>query len=151
MPGKEPDKVQREIEELLEQLDNFVPEERLAAKIRNRRKQTRAPERQGPGLVERSMKRVSRVTLGQVMLAGLGCLLISFLFDDALGQWARWLTIAGIAMTLGAFVLSVMHGSGSRTTVGGRVERRWRGQVIEYGEPSPMDRVRDWFRRRGRR
>jgi hypothetical protein len=44
-----------------------------------------------------------------------------------------------------------MHGSGSRTTVGGRVERRWRGQVIEYGEPSPMDRVRDWFRRRGRR
>jgi hypothetical protein len=148
MAGKDSDKVQREIEELLEQLDNFVPEERLAAKIRNRRRQR--PQSEGPSTWQRFTSRISRVTLGQIMLAGLACLLVSFLFDDPLGRWAGWLTIAGIVMTAGAFILSIMRGGGSRSTIGGRVQKRWRGQVIEYGEPTTMERVKGWFRRRGR-
>jgi hypothetical protein len=151
MPGKEPDKVQREIEELLEQLDNFVPEERLAQKIRNRRRQRQVAERATPSAWDRVTSRVSRVTLGQLMLAGLGLLLVGWLFGDALGAWARWVTVLGIALTLGAFVLSIVNGGGSRSTIGNRVQKRWRGQVIEYGEPSRVDRVRGWFRRRGRR
>lgn len=151
MPGKEPDKVQREIEELLEQLDNFVPEERLAQKIRNRRRQKQVVDRSTPTTWERATKRVSRITLGQLMLAGLALLLIGWLFGDALGSWARWVTLLGLALTLGAFVLSIVNGGGSRATIGTRVQKRWRGQVIEYGEPSRVDRVRGWFRRKGRR
>lgn len=149
--AKEPDKVQREIEELLERLDNFVPEERLAAKIRSRRKQSRRAEPAGPGQLDRLGKRLSRITLGQVMLVGLGCMLIGWLFGGPLGPWSFWVTLTGIVLTVGAFVISLINGGGSRATIGGRVQKRWRGQVIEYGDPSPMDRVRGWFRRRGRR
>ena len=150
MPGTEPpERLQREIEELLDQLDNFVPEERLAAKIRSRRKR-QAVEERGPSLWSRFTSRLSAITLGQVMLAGLACLVISFFFRGPLGSFAMWLTIAGLAMTIGAFALSMIRGGGSSTTVTGTVQRRWRGQVIEYGEPSTMERFRAWLRRRGR-
>ncbi|MEX2225214.1 MAG: hypothetical protein WEB52_02045 [Dehalococcoidia bacterium] len=144
-----PDKVQREIEELLGKLDTFVPEERLAAKIRNRRKDVRR-EDSGPTFFERAKRRLSQISLGQLMLAGLALMLIGWLFDDALGAWSTWVTLGGLALTILAFVLSLMTG-GARTTVGARhVQKSWRGQVIEYSEPSRMDRIKEWFRRRGR-
>ena len=148
MPQNPPDKVQREIEELLDKLDTFVPEERLAEKIRKRRTQQRADN--GPSLFERARRRLSQISLGQLMLAGLALMLIGWLFDDALGSWSTWVTLGGLVLTVIAFVLSVMSG-GTRTTVGARhVQKRWRGQIIEYSEASRMDRIREWFRRRGR-
>ena len=151
-----PDKVQREIEELLDKLDTFVPEERFASKIRDRRKREKAAARTGPTLGERVGRRFSGITLGHIMLAGLACFVIAFFARDALGDAGRWLSIAGLLLTLTAFVLSIRSkSSGSRTPLfragSGRVQKRWRGQVIEYGEPSTVDRVRGWFRRRDRR
>jgi hypothetical protein len=147
-PQNPPDKIQREIEELLDKLDTFVPEERLAEKIRKRRKQQRVDT--GPNAVEKALRRVSQISLGQIMIAGLALMLIGWLFDDALGTWAPYVTFGGLGLALLAFVLSRFSGS-SKTTVGARhVQKRWRGQVIEYTEPSRLDRIRDWFRRRGR-
>lgn len=153
MPGKEPDKMHREIEELLGKLDTFVPEERLAAKIKNRRKQERASTRGGPTPFDRVRRRLSNITLGQVMIAGLALLLISWLFGGALPDgWAWWMGIAGMLLTGAAFVISFATRGGAGSTIGGRhVQKRWRGQVIEYSEPSPMDRFREWMRRRRRR
>jgi hypothetical protein len=150
------DKVQREIEELLDKLDNFVPEERFASKIRDRRKREKAAARTSPTLGERIRRRLSGITLGHIMLAGIACFLIAFFFRDALGGAASWISIAGLVMTIGAFVLSIFsRGSGARTPLfpagTGTVQKRWRGQVIEYGEPSTVDRVRGWFRRKDRR
>ena len=153
MPGTEPpERVKREIEELLDKLDNFVPEERLAAKIRNRR--TRQPtESATPSMWSRLTARFSRVTLGQIMLAGIAFLAIAFFFRGPLGGAATWVMLLGLILTIGAFALSVIRGSGASAPVSGRVQRRWRGQVIEYSDPapSPVDRVRAWWRRRGRR
>ena len=149
MPQNPPDKVQREIEELLDKLDTFVPEERLAEKIRKRRKQQQRVD-SGPNFFERARRRVSQVSLGQLLLAGLALMLIGWLFDDALGSWSRWVMYGGLLLTIVAFALSVISG-GTRTTVGARhVQKRWRGQIIEYSETSRMDRIREWFRRRGR-
>jgi hypothetical protein len=149
MPQNPPDKVQREIEELLDKLDTFVPEERLAEKIRKRRTQ-QGRANNGPGFFERVGRRLSQISLGQLMLAGLALMLIGWLFDDALGAWSTWVTLGGLLLTVIAFVLSVMSG-GARTTVGARhVQKRWRGQIVEYSEPSRMERIREWFRRRGR-
>ena len=150
------DKVQREIEELLDKLDNFVPEERFASKIRDRRKQEKAAQRTGPTVGERIGKRLAGLTLGHLMLGGIGFVLVAWIFQDPLGGAARWITIAGIVLTVAAFALSIINrGSGARTPVvrtgTGRVQKRWRGQIIEYGEPSTTDKVRDWLRRRGRR
>jgi hypothetical protein len=151
-----PDKVQREIEELLDKLDNFVPEERFASKIRDRRRREKEASRTGPTPGQRIIRPVSGITLGHVMLAGIACFIIAFFFRDPLGDAARWVSIAGLLLTVTAFALSFKNkGAGARTPLvrsgGGRVQKRWRGQVIEYGEPSTMDRVRGWFRRRGRR
>ena len=146
--GQGPDKVTREIEELLEKLDTFVPEERLATKIKSRRKQQRDEDR-GPSFFDRVRARFSRITLGQMMLTGLGLSLISYFFRGPLGSAAGWLTIAGLLLMGGAFVLSIV-GGGTRSTLGtNRVQRRWRGQVIEYGaQPSAFDKVKAWFRRK---
>jgi len=150
MPQNPPDKVQREIEELLDKLDTFVPEERLAEKIKKRRHQQRRAE-SGPGPFERVLRRATQISLGQIMLAGLALMLIGWLFNDALGSWAWPVSLAGLLLTGIAFVLSVLGGGGARTTIGARhVQKRWRGQVIEYNEPSRLDRIRDWLRRRGR-
>jgi hypothetical protein len=148
-----PDKVQREIEELLDKLDNFVPEERFTTKMRDRKRRERPAPSSGPPFWESVGRRVSGITLGHVMLAGLACLVVGFVLRDS--DYARWLSIAGLLLTAAAFILSIMNkGSGSRTplfrTGGSRVQKRWRGQIIEYGEPSAIDRLRQWFRRRGR-
>jgi hypothetical protein len=60
-----------------------------------------------------------------------------------------WLTIGGLVLAGGAFALSVINGGQMRMGGGGagKVQKRWRGEVIEYGEPSTVDRVRGWFRR----
>jgi len=145
MAPRESDKVQREIEELLDRLDNFVPEDRLASKIRKKRR-----DETGPGLIERGWKRVSRISLGQAMLAGLALILISWAFRAPLGSFANPVMIAGVVVVIGAFVLSVINGDRRRTIAGGRQEKRWRGQVIDYSEPSPTSRIREWFRRRRR-
>jgi hypothetical protein len=147
--GGGPDKVQREIEELLDRLDNFVPEERLASKIRNRRR--RGSAEAGPGIVGRAWKRVARISLGQIMLAGMALLLIAILFRGALGPFGGPLMILGLVMAAGAFLASAFGGGRHRTVGGGStVEKRWRGQVIDYSQPSAGDRLMGWFRRRRR-
>ena len=139
------DRIQREVEELLEKLDTFVPEERLASKIRNRAR--RKPQGE-PGPLQRAWKRAARVSLGQLLLAGFALILIAWFFRAPLGGLSTWLIGIGLAMAAVAFVLSLMRG-GTGRTIGGSVEKRWRGQPIEYSAgPSAADRIRDWFRRR---
>lgn len=148
MPPREPDKVQREIEELLDRLDNFVPEERLASKIRKKRR-----DETGPGPIESLWTRISRISLGHAMLTGLALIFLSWMLGSRmglLGPFTNPLMILGIVVVIGAFVLSVVNGDSRRTISGGRQEKRWRGQVIDYSEPSPTHRIRDWFRRRRR-
>ena len=138
--AKEPDKVQREIEELLGKLDNFVPEDRLVSKIKSRRR-----AEAGPGFNDRLLKRVSHVTLGHVMLAGLGLLLLSSFAPGLFGGHAGWAMILGLVLTGGAFVMSVIGWDSQRTITGGTTEKRWRGEVIDYSAPSPASRFRNWL------
>jgi hypothetical protein len=76
---------------------------------------------------------------------------VAFFFRGPLGDAANWLLIAGLVLTVGAFVVSIVTGGGTRRTVSGRVEKRWRGQIIEYSEPTRSNRLVDWFRGRRRR
>ena len=149
MPTDGRDKIQQEIEEILDRLDNFVPEERLATKIRNRSR--RKTESGGPSFADRISRRLFRITLGQMMLAGLGLLVVAVLFRGPLGEAANWLLIAGLVLAGGAFAISIITGGGTRRTVSGRVEKRWRGEIIEYSEPSRPNGLLDWLRGRRRR
>jgi hypothetical protein len=152
------DKLQREIDELLDNLDTFVPEERFAQKIKDRNRRERQQERalrraeSGPSPWDRVTRAFSQITLGQIMIAGLVLMIFTWLpFGDLLGEWKGEVGLLGLLLTVVAFVLSIVNRGGPRTTVGGRrIEKRWRGQVIEYSEPSPTAKARGWFRRRGR-
>jgi hypothetical protein len=145
MPQQDSDKIRREVEELLDKLDNFVPEERLISKMRSRKKAAA-----GPSMLERAWHRLSRVSLGHAMLAGIVLLLIGTLFRHTLGGAATPVMVLGIVLVAGAFVLSVIGGDSRRTLAGGRPEKRWRGQVIDYSEPTRTSRIREWFRSRRR-
>ncbi len=144
------DRVQREIEDLLDKLDNFVPEERFISKVKSRKRQ-----QNGPGLLSRLWTSLTRpfrrVTLGHVMLAGIALIVTSWLAPGLYGDYARLASIVGLALTAIAIIMSLMGWDARRTIAGGRVERRWRGQVIDYETPTTPNRVRDWFRRRGHR
>ena len=144
------DRVQREIEEILDKLDTFVPEERFTAKMRAKRKERAARERTGPTLWQRVTRPFTHITLGHLLIAGIALFAVSYLFDDQLGSMAVWFTVAGVVLAGGAFIFSVINGGNTRLRFGsgGRVQKRWRGQVIEYSQPGPVDRVRGWWRRR---
>ncbi|HZP56381.1 MAG TPA: hypothetical protein VFC53_02360 [Dehalococcoidia bacterium] len=149
-PENGQDRIHREIEELLDRLDNFVPEERFTEKMRLRRRRVALPS--PAPIVSRIGHRVSRVSLGQLMLAGLALMLASYFFRGPLGAATMWVLVAGLLLSGIAFVLSLTRGYGGSSTLGGHVEKRWRGQIIEYSStPSAADRIRGWFRNRRRR
>jgi VIT1/CCC1 family predicted Fe2+/Mn2+ transporter len=131
------DKIEREVEEILRKLDKFVPEESRLARVRRRLRQAASD------LLHTVLARLSRVSLGQVMLASLILVVVAFFFRAASPTLARWAIIGGLILFLTAFVLSLLGGRS-------RYERRWRGQVIDLSEPSLGSRLRSWLQRRSR-
>lgn len=131
--------IEREIEEILSQLDEFVPEEGMARRVRRRSSDWAA------NLNRAITSRLARVSLGRIMLVALGLVLVSLLFFRVNPLLARWVIIAGLILFFTSFILSLRLGRG-RT-----VEKRWRGQVIHLSRPSLIDQVRSWLRARLRR
>lgn len=146
---KQGDRVQREIEELLGRIDNFVPEERFISKVKSRRKQ-----QAGPSVLSRAWtaltKPFRRITLGHVMLLGLGLVVTAWLIGDIYGSYRGMVSLVGTVLIIGAFVMSFLGWDSRRTIAGGRVEKRWRGQVISYDDQSSSG-VKGWFKNRRRR
>jgi hypothetical protein len=131
------DKIEREVEEILRKLDKFVPEESRLVRTRRRLGQATSD------LAGALLGRLSRISLGQVMLASLVVVVVAFLFRSSSPTLARWAIIGGLLLFFGAFVLSVVGGRS-------RYEKRWRGQVIDLSEPSLGSRLRNWLQRRSR-
>ena len=136
------DKIQREIEEILNRLDEFVPEERPPSRLRRRSSQL-------AGALGRALLRpVARISLRQVMLTSLALIVLAFFAMRIHPLFARYVIIAGVILFLTSFALSFVS-RGSPPTV----EKHWRGRPIELNEPSLADRLRAWLqaRRRQRR
>jgi hypothetical protein len=151
MARKDSDRVQREIEELLDKLDNFVPEDRLVSKIKKRRK-----DAAGPSAIEQTWtglgRRLSRITLGHVMLFGLALTLVASFAPGLLLGYSRPAFFVGLLLLVSTFVISFINRDSQQTITGGRhVQRRWRGQVIDYDEPGAASRFREWLRGRRRK
>jgi hypothetical protein len=132
------DNIEREIEELLSQLDEFVPEESVARRMRRRSSNWAA------NLNHAIASRLARISLGRIMLASLVLVLAALLFGRVNPLLARWVIIAGLILFFTSFLLSLRLGR--LGTQGQREERRWRGQVIDLSQPSLSERVRSWLR-----
>ncbi len=155
----EPDRLEREIEEILGRIENFPgPEGRRARKPLSRpvgdavAKRRRAVARQ-----------ISRVSISQVLLFAFLLILGSFFFREA-GVVALWALYAGIILFVVSFAIMVF---GNRGRLSSRQETVWRGRNVSYGgatyRPAARGRVagqpastllvrlRRWWAERGNR
>ena len=135
-----PNRIEREIEEILTRLDEFVPEE----------KRTRRWRRRFGAIAENVWSTVRGwtrgITGGHVVLGAAVLILLALLIRGSSPELARWMTYVGLAIIFGAIVLSIRpirRGSAS--------SRYWRGQPIELRRrTNPLTRLRMWWRRRNR-
>ena len=127
--------LEKEIEEILTRLDQFVPEESRLARFRHRLADTIT------GLPRGLVALLPRVSLGQLMIASFLLIVLAYLFRFYIPSLARYAIIAGLVLFAVAFALSLR--GGGRT----RYERRWRGQVMDLSGPGLGRRFRGWLRR----
>lgn len=132
-------RVRREIEEILGRLEEFVPEEPVATRVRRRSSGVTSTFRRG------LVAPLPRISSRQVMLTALALVVIAFIVMQVSPAFGRWVVIAGVALFLGSFVFSFFSGRKSSTT-----EKRWRGRPMELDEPSFGHRMRSWLQTKRR-
>jgi hypothetical protein len=128
------DQLQREIEEILNKLDEFIPEQKATSRIRKQwSEKLHAFGGRLGGLV-------SHVSMGYLMIVSLVLIFIAFAFrSSAIGQYSM---IAGLSLLGLTIVVSFLANRRSRS------EKRWRGQVVDLSAPGPLDRLQGWFKKR---
>lgn len=132
------DKIEREIEDILSRLDDFVPEESVADRVRRRSSDAAA------GFARAVIAPLARISLRHVMLTALALVVLGFLGMRVHPLFGRWILVGGVILFLTSFALSFVN-RGPTTT-----ERHWRGRPMELNEPSLADRLRAWLRSRRR-
>ncbi len=124
-------KLERDIEEVLAQIDRFPPRRSLWSRIRRRV----ANAVGGVGEAISSIPR-PRVSIGQVLLIAIAVIVIAYFGFRGSGI-GKILIFGGILAFIGAFIFSLRRQSSSRMP-----EKRWRGQPMNLGEPGDS-----WWKR----
>ncbi len=117
-------KLERDIEEVLAQIDRFPPKRSLWSRIRRRA----ANAVSGVGEAISSIPR-PRISIGQVLLIAIAVIVIAY-FGFRNSNIGGILIFGGILAFIGAFIFSLRRQSASRLP-----EKRWRGQPIDLNEP----------------
>ena len=128
------DRIEREIEEILKKIDD-LPERRKAKAVR------KAPS---PSAGPSSLHVLSRINMRKVMMWSLFAILVSALLFRAI-PIGGFLLIGAIIVFVTAFILSTRGGPTSSPS-----EKRWRGQPLDLSEPSWPNRLKAWWKGRGR-
>jgi hypothetical protein len=140
---EEPDRLEREINEILDKIEQFPsPEQRRARAAR------RSLRRFGDGVSSRQravVRELSRISPSQLVLLSFLMILGSFVIRG-IGPVGMWIMVAGIVLLFASLAVMVFGG-------GGRSKPRtqqWRGRTIEYRSDTLSQRLRRWFRSRKR-
>jgi hypothetical protein len=113
-----PNRIEREVEELLESLDARAPKRPLSSRIGDA---IGAPFRAiGRGLHNLP---IPRITAGHVLLAAITIIIVAWVVGGAEDLW-RWVIAGGIVMFIGAFVWSLRRQSRPP-------EKYWRDKPLE--------------------
>ena len=145
-----PDRLEREIEEILGKIEDFP-----SASERRARARKKATGRFGTAIANQQravLARLSRIDMSQVMLLSfvliLGSLFLGRLLSPLVTQWVLY---TGIALFMASFAMLVF----GRKTSGGPGPTGsgpyWRGRQIDYRAPSMADRARRWWGGWGRK
>jgi hypothetical protein len=131
-----PDKLEREINEILRKLDDFLPESR---------KPRRQPRKVGSGISNAQSwfaRRVAAISLNQIMLWSLLIFFAAFFLRGI--PAASWIMIGALIVLATAFVLSLRSPGGKPGP-----EKRWRGELVSYSHaPGWPDRLKAWLKGR---
>jgi hypothetical protein len=141
------DRLEREIEEILDKIEQFpAPESRRA------RARKRFFRQLGSNIADRQRavaSQLGRISISQVMLISFLMILASIFFRRFSPALTSWMLVAGVILFVTSFaIMFFARGSSSSSS------QRWRGREIDtsvYRE-SPVDRLRRWWNtRRARR
>lgn len=100
-----PDRIQREVEELLDRLDRFPPKRPLSSRIT---RAVGAPFRS----ISHTLSGLSlpRISAGHVLLAAMVIIVVAYVVGGSGGLW-RWIIAGAILLFIGAFVMSLRRNS----------------------------------------
>ncbi len=117
-------KLERDIEEVLAQIDRFPPKRSLWSRIRRR-------VVNAVGGVGEAISSIPwpRISIGQVLLIAIAVIVIAYFGFRGSGIGSI-LIFGGILAFIGAFIFSLRRQSASRLP-----EKRWRGQPMDLDEP----------------
>ena len=124
-------KLERDIEEVLAQIDRFPPKRSLWSRLRRRV----ANALGGVGEAISSIPK-PRISIGQVLLIAIAVIVIAY-FGFRGSNIGSILIFGGILAFIGAFIFSLRRQSASRLP-----EKRWRGQSMDLDEPGDS-----WWKR----
>ena len=129
------DRIQREIEDILNRLDAFVPEEGVASRMRRRSSEAAA------AFGHAVIAPLARISLRQVMLTALVLVIVGFIGMRVYPVFGRWLLVGGVILFLTTIALSLFSRSAQPKT-----EKRWRGRPLELHQPGLGEWLRTWLR-----
>ena len=141
-----PNRVEREIEEILSKLDGEPPGRQP---LRFRRSWRSRLRRMFSGLPRPQLPRA--LNGGTMILWGIGLLLLAMLLRIIAPGLVTWVVIVGLVLFLGGFVVGFLHKDAGSIGAG---DPYWRGERISRSElrgPSSLERLRLWWRNRNRR
>ncbi len=133
------DKIKREIEDILNKLDDFVPEESATESGRD------GPSGAAASVVRAIFAPLTRISIRNVMLMALVIIVIGFLGMRLHPIFGRYALIAGVILFATSFALSFFSKSNESSTPPA-FEKRWRGQPIDLNEPSLPNRIKAWIK-----
>jgi hypothetical protein len=130
------DRIEREIEEILRKIDDFVPDGGRPRRQPSRKGNQRT--NLAPGLFGRFL---SSISLSQVMLWSLLIFIAAWFLRGIPG--AGWVMVGAVIVFATAFVLQLTTPRAGRAP-----EKRWRGEPVSYHGPSWPARVKAWIKGR---
>jgi len=125
-----PDRIQREVEELLARLDTFPPRRPFWARVRD--SFSRGFQRLG-GL------RFPGLSAGHLLLIAIAVIVSAWLILPNDSGFARWIIAGGVVAFIGAFIFSLRRQSRPP-------EKYWRDRPLDLHRPS-SPRGRSWWDR----
>ena len=133
------DRLEREINEILDKIEQFPTPENRRARTRRRILRRLAGS---VAEAERAVARqLSRISIGQVMLFAFLMILGSFFFRRFSPLFTQWMLVGGVILFVSSFAIMVFSRGGS----GLSRSQYWRGQAIDPRAPSLITRIRRWF------
>lgn len=127
-----PNRIEREVEELLQSLDANPPKRPFSSRIGNA---ISGPFR----AISRDLRSIAlpHITAGHVLLAAIAIIVVAWVVGGAADAW-RWVMAAGIVMFIGAFLWSLRRQSRPP-------EKYWRDKPLELRDRG------SWWQRNKRR